>query len=453
MFDNSKNKKEKKGSIMVTVLITMSIVSILFTGIITYVISQINYSSYMVAKENALHVADAGLEFYKWYLSHETEGLQMQQILAFWEKTDPYPLGVDEPYEADYNDGSGRYRLTVTPPSDGTSVITVESTGWTYKKPQAKRTIRAKMRVTSWSEYVILSNSDLEIEDGEDIQGKVHANGGIRFDGVAHNIVTSAVPTYHYTGTGDTKEGIWTSWADEYNTNMGSDVFLSGKTYPAPWKDFDSVTASFLEIFNAAEEINLDFSPATKGHQVVLKGDKIDIFRVINTTHDGAVSMTQDTSPPIKDRILPDIGAIYDDKNMWVEGYIDSGKKLVIAANHPSVSHGNIFISKNITYNNDYNSGTVLGLVARNDIEIVKGCESNLRVEAALLAQTGKVWRRNHGDTKSHITVYGAIATNQPYGFEGFATKDIIFDKNLLFNPPPYFPIEGIYKIDRWSEI
>jgi hypothetical protein len=446
-------KIKKVGSIMATTLIILSIVSILFTGFITYIISQINYSSHMAAKESALYVADAGIEFYKWYLAHETDGKQMQEILDFWEETSPYPhgVGIGNEYEVDYN-GIGKYSIVVTPPVGGSSIITVESTGWTYKKPNAKRIVSVQMRVSSWSEYVLLSNSDLEIEDGENIQGKVHSNGGIKFDGVGHNTVSSAVSDYQYTGTGTTKDGVWTTWASEYNTVMDSEVFLSGKTFPAPAKDFDSVTASFLEIFDAAEEISLDFSPATKGHQVVLKGEYIDVFRVINT-NDGVVTSTQDTSPPIRDFLLPDVGAIYVNKNIWVEGNIDSGKKLVIASNNPSVSHGNIFISNDITYNGDYSSGTVLGLVAKNDIEIVEDCESDLRIEAALLAQTGRVGRYDHGDTKSLITVFGAIATNQPYGFNGFTNKEIIFDNNLLFSPPPYFPIEGIYKTDHWSEI
>lgn len=357
---NSLALQNKKGSILATTLVILSIVSILFTGLITYIISQINYSTHMAAKESALHVADAGIEFYKWYLSHETDGMQMQDIFDFWERTSPYPYGVDAPYEVDYR-GIGKYSIVVTPPVSGSSIITVESTGWTYNKPEAKRTITAKMRVGSWSEYVILSNSDLEIEDNEDIQGKVHSNGGIRFDGVAHNKVTSAVEDYLYTPTGETKPGIWTSWASEYNTTQGSNVFLSGNKFPSPEKDYDNVTASFLEIFNAAEEIELSFSPATKGHQVILNGTSVSIYRVLNTK-EGAVTKNDF----VKTVALPDVGAIYVDKNIWVSGDITSGKKLVIASNNPSVSHGNIFISNDITYGTTtYNEGTVLGLVAK----------------------------------------------------------------------------------------
>lgn len=439
--------KNNQGSALSYTLIIVSISAILFSGIIGYVASQVNYSYRVAASERALHVADAGIDFYKWYLAHETDGMQMQEIIDFWEETSPYPYGVDIPYESDFN-GIGKFHLTVTPPGSGSTIITVESVAWTYDRPEVTRTIRARLRVGSWSEYVILANTDIVVEDGEDVDGKVHANGGIRFDGVAHNVVSSAVSGYVDPDSGLTKDGVWTSWAGEYNTNMGSNVFLVGKKFPVPEKDFDSVTASFSQIFDAAEEINLNFSPSTKGRLIVLDGNKVNIYDVLNTNK-GVVTRTHPTQMNVD---LPDVAAIYVDKNIWVEGHLGSGKKLVIAANNPSVEHGNIFISNDIIYD-DYVSGTVLGLVAKNDIEVVEDSEDDLRIDAALLAQIGRVGRSDYGNSKSKITIYGAIATNQGYGFTGYVNKDIIFDSSLIFNPPPYFPIEGIYKLDNWNAL
>lgn len=429
--------KTKKGAGLGFAIIIISIAAIIFSGLISYVASQLKYGSQVASTERALHIADAGIEFYKWYLAHETEGMQMQEIIDFWKEVDPYPYGVKSSYESDYN-GVGKFRLSVTPPVEGSTVILVECVGWTYDNPEITRTIEARLRVGSWSEYVILANSDIYVEDGEDVSGKVHSNGSIRFDGIAHNVVSSA----------DAENGVWTSWVGEYNTNMGSNVFLVGKKFPVPEKDFDTVTASFSQIFDAAQEIDLDFSPSSKGKQIVLNGDKVSVYDVLNTKK-GVVTKTH----PVKINFdLPDIAAIYVDKNIWVEGNLGFGKKLVIAANNPSVTHGNIFISNDITYD-DYVSGTVLGLVAKNDIEVVENSEDDLRIDAALLAQMGRVGRSDYGNTKSKITVYGAIATNQGYGFSGYSSKDIIFDNSLIYSPPPYFPIEGIYKLDHWNAL
>lgn len=440
--------KFEKGSALAMALVIVGVASILFMGVMGYIISQIKYASHMEAKEKALHIADAGINYYKWYLAHSVEGMYMQEIADFWQNNDP--LGTNETYEADY-EGIGKYAIDVVKPEVGSTVITVTVTGWTYKKPDVKRILRVTMRPRSWSEYAILANSNIEIESGEEIDGLVHSNGGIRFDGVCNNEVTSSVESYTYddgSHDGVVKDGIWSSWINEYNTTLDSEVFLGGKTFPVPAKDFDSVLTSFSLIFDKAHELNFDYSPATKAHQIILKGDKIDVKRVVNEK-DGRVTGTQDVASDVS---LPDIAAIYVDKNIWVEGTLGAGKKLVIASNNPSVSHGNIYISDDVKYEN-YVSGTVLGLVAKNNIDVVKDSSENLRIDAAMLAQIGRVGRDDYGDSKGTLTIHGAIATNQGYGFKGYQNVNIGFDSNLLLNPPPFFPIEGIYRTDFWNEI
>jgi len=48
---------------------------------------------------------------------------------------------------------------------------------------------------------------------------------------------------------------------------------------------------------------------------------------------------------------------------------------------------------------------------------ITKNSDNFLTVNAALLAQKGRVGRVYYGNSKNTITVYGAIATNTRYGF------------------------------------
>lgn len=435
----------KKGSAIIMALIIVSIAAILFLGIIGYITSQIKYASHAEAKEKALHIADAGLNYYKWYLAHAVEGMNMQEIAQFWENTNPHPKGINGAYESDY-EGIGKYTIKVKEPDPGSAVVTVTITGQTHKKPDVKRTLQVRLRPRSWSEYAILANSNIQIAAGEEIDGLVHSNGGIRFDGVCNNEVTSSVESYYYGGI--SKPGVWTSWSSEYNSTQGSEVFLGGKIFPVPVKDFDSVLTSFNLIFNKAKELNFDYSPATKAHQIILKGDVIDVKRVVNEKN-GKVTGTQDVAINAP---LPDVAAIYVDKNIWIEGTLGAGKKLVVAANNPSVSHGNIYISDDIKYQN-YTSGTVLGLVAKNNIDIVEDSKHNLRIDAAMLAQVGRVGRDDYGNNKGNLTIYGAIATNQGYGFQGYQNVSIGFDSNLLLNPPPFFPIEGVYRTDFWNEI
>jgi hypothetical protein len=104
--------------------------------------------------------------------------------------------------------------------------------------------------------------------------------------------------------------------------------------------------------------------------------------------------------------------------------------------------------------------------VAQNDIEIYKASEDDLRIDAALVAQSGRVGRQNYQGgtdvTKTTITLFGAIVSNQRYGFAwvdnngnhagGYITRNIYYDNNLLYCPPPYFPTGTEYEQDLWRE-
>jgi hypothetical protein len=105
-----------------------------------------------------------------------------------------------------------------------------------------------------------------------------------------------------------------------------------------------------------------------------------------------------------------------------------------------------------------YNCNNILGLVAQRDIRVLGECPSNFIVDAALLAQTGVVGINDNGFSgKNSLTFNGAIASYlQPYfqhGNSGFADRLYIFDNNLLYCPPPYFPTGTEYSIDLWDEL
>ncbi len=59
-----------------------------------------------------------------------------------------------------------------------------------------KRVIEVRFRKPAWSEDIVLSNDVLRFGEGTETFGQIHSNQGIRFDGVAHNMVSSAVAKY-----------------------------------------------------------------------------------------------------------------------------------------------------------------------------------------------------------------------------------------------------------------
>ncbi len=164
--------------------------------------------------------------------------------------------------------------------------------------------------------------------------------------------------------------------------------------------------------------------------------------------------------------------------NVWIEGTLgtaDSSRRLtVVAANMKTGNQPNVFIGNNINYyNNQHDGSNILGIVAQNDIEIIEESQNFLNIDAALLAQAGRVGREyytsgcgcsHHSceDIKNTITIYGAIASNQRYGFAwldgcprntGYINRNIYFDNNLLYYPPPFFPTGTQYLLDLWEEL
>ena len=98
----------------------------------------------------------------------------------------------------------------------------------------------------------------------------------------------------------------------------------------------------------------------------------------------------------------------------------------------------------------------------------------SFRIDAAIIAQNGRVgryyyrkpfswWWYYPGCSPYHerdtVTLYGMIATNQRYGFAytdgtGYDIRNIVYDANLLFGPPPEFPLTSEqYEPISWEEI
>ncbi len=128
--------RTRKASALVYGLVIMTAVAIIMTSIVTFIAQQTKYALRVHAKEQAFQIAESGIQFYRWYLAHQVEGKTAQQIANFWNGN---PYGVATPYEVEYKDPGGgpvgKYRLEVTRPQNGSTVVLVKATAWTYKYP------------------------------------------------------------------------------------------------------------------------------------------------------------------------------------------------------------------------------------------------------------------------------------------------------------------------------
>ena len=110
-----------------------------------------------------------------------------------------------------------------------------------------------------------------------------------------------------------------------------------------------------------------------------------------------------------------------------------------------------------------------MGLVAQQDIYYALDIPSTFQIDAALMAQKGRIIRHfysywwvcsNYSNAiRDKLEIYGAVISNQKsywnYGnplWSGFVSRDITYDTHLRYGPPPYFPTSSEYEFIKWDE-
>ena len=107
------------------------------------------------------------------------------------------------------------------------------------------------------------------------------------------------------------------------------------------------------------------------------------------------------------------------------------------------------------------------GRTSQNDIYLARDVPEDFQINAALMAQKGRVLRHGYLDScgdspeavKDKLTINGALISYEKsywnFGSEpesGFLEVEINYDTNLSSNPPPYFPDTGDYEFISWKE-
>ena len=133
----------------------------------------------------------------------------------------------------------GQFSLTITPPTTGSTIITIQSTGWTNENPNIKKTITAKYGIPSLAQYSFLSNDIIWIGSDEVVSGQLQSNNGVRFDGTGNAPIQSAKSTYtcganQGCSPSATKNGVWGS---------ASQAVQNFWQFPVPAVDFSAITS------------------------------------------------------------------------------------------------------------------------------------------------------------------------------------------------------------------
>lgn len=457
-----KNITKQQGSILIFQIIVISVFSMVMLAVLQNAVAQLQLTRSTVAKEQAFHVAEAGINYYEWHLAHYAADFK-DGTNANPTSHSPFPNPCYEHtvYDKDTNDVLGKYCLEITAPPTGSTIVTIKSIGYSITKPNMMRTVTARFGIPSLAQYGVLTNSDAWIGSSESVVGQMHSNGGIHFDGTATAPVTSAKTTYSCTSTfgcspTQTKAGIWGS-AAQSTKNFWS--------FPVPNVDFSSMTANFSTIKSSAQSSGIYLPPSnTQGYSLVFNSaGTVSVYKVTSLRSPGQTGYDVDGNAHNESidynarslqftQAIPSNGLIYVEDKVWVEGTVN-GRALVAAAKLPynASTAPTIYIPNNILYSAKDGTSS-LGLIAQKDIIVTYYAPSNLEIDAALIAQNGSTqFLYYSGNIKSTITVYGTIGS---YGIwtwswvngsgtitSGYQNTITNYDSYLLYAPPPSFPL------------
>lgn len=466
------------GVILASVLVFSALATIVSSALITWAGISTRVARSYLYKEQAIHIAEAGIDYYRWHLAHAPQ-----------DYTDA--TSTPGPYTHVYYDKDnvrvGTFALTITPPPLGSTLVTVESKGVVDSATGTPRTVRAQFAKPSIAKYAVVANDNMRFGAGTEIYGPLHANGGIHFDGVAYNTVTSAKTSYvdpDYGGSA--RYGVYTlvSPADGYPPTAVPtrlDVFKAGRQFPVPQVDFSGITADVSSMKTSAQTSGRYIAPSgAQGYHLVFKtDDTFDLYKVTNlatvtsqcssnsngSTGWGSWSIKSSGGQTfVANYANPVNGIIFVEDNVWVDGQINTARITVVAAKFPvPTTPPSITINTNLLYTT-YDGQDVMGLIAQGDVNVGLNSDDDLRIDAALVAQNGRVGRYYYASActnykRNSLTLNGMIATNKRYGFAytdgtGYQTRTIAYDANLLYSPPPSFPLTtDQYAMVSWQEV
>lgn len=468
-------KSAQKGDILLSVIVFSAIAVTVTIALVNWGATVLSSVRQVQAREQALQIAEAGIDYYRWHLAHAPNDFQDG-------------TGQDGPYVHDFKDKNGNvigsYTLTIIPPDEGSTFVTVQSQGTVISRGSVSRTIKVTMAMPSWAQYAVVANDVMYFGPNTNVYGSTHSNYGIHFDGTAYGVVSSAVSSWFDPDYNKTQFGVYTLTPPPDPTPPAPvpskpNVFKAGRRFPVPAVDFSGLNGALANLKSLSQLTGLYLeSSGASGYHIVLKtNDTFDLYKVTALmpvptgcseagTQWGTWSIQSEEL--IRSYNIPSNGIIFAEDNVWVDGQID-GTRITIATGilpDPGIDQQpSITINRNLTYSN-MDGTDAIGLMAQGNINVGLNSPDNLTIHAAMIAQNQRVGRYHYSVTacgatakRTNLTLYGMIATDDRYGFSytdqsGYKNRNITYDPNLLYSPPPSFPLTtNQYQILSWQEV
>jgi len=464
-----------RGQIAVELLFLSAIVITLTTGFILLASSFLQLSIRNQNKLQAFSIAEAGIEYYRWHLAHSPQD--------FTDGT-----GQPGPYVHNYYDKNGNligtFSLTITAPPSGSTIVGITSSGNVAADASVQKIIQVKMGIPSFAKYAWILNDNVFFGSTAQVYGPIYSNAGVHFDGVAHNLVQSAETTYLDPDVGKTEWAVYTDGppADPQPptalSSSTSNIFLAGRQTGVPAIDFTGITQNLASIKSAARASGTYFASSTVlGYDLALGTTTYSVYKVsalVSAPHNCTNALNQSgwgtwsirTESLYATGTIPQNGNLFFEDNVWVRGQINSKRVTIASGRFPAnaSTSSNIIVNNSVQYTN-FNGSDTIALIAQGNIDVGLQSDTNLVIDAALIAQNGWIGRYYYSSScgsswqNNSLTTFGVMGTNVRSAFaygdgSGFLTRTYNYDSNLLYAPPPSFPLTSDqYSLISWTEI
>jgi len=231
----------------------------------------------------------------------------------------------------------------------------------------------------------------------------------------------------------------------------------------------------------------------TKGYLIQLNTngtynlDDVNADNDENTPYTSALSLTTVAT----NLSLPPSGVIFVEDNVWVMSNPTFAGRVTIASGRlaSTTQTTNITIAGPVVYTTENGSDSI-GMVSQGNVYIAPYAPPatgsfNFQVDGALLAESGSVTypytyiensnlcTRGWTNSNQTLTFYGSVASMQTwtwnwqggacgnmvydptsgYYFAGIENTNTDYDYNMLYSPPPDYPVTGSYQILNWREV
>ncbi|OGG45031.1 hypothetical protein A2673_02995 [Candidatus Kaiserbacteria bacterium RIFCSPHIGHO2_01_FULL_50_13] len=463
-------RSSSRGVTVLLVLGFMGVFALILGALGSYALTQAKYGRAIYAREVAQNAAEAGLEYYRWFLAHNPEIMEGGAGLV-----SPYTYTLSDPEGGEL--GSAEITASAQLQCGAVQWVDIVSEGRANANPIFPRTLSARYMQYSAAEYSYVVNTNVWAGSSRTIRGPYHSNGGVRMDAVHNSDVMSSVASW----TCDAGPGCPSTQAGVFG--VGSNPALW--TYPVPSIDFSAIGVNFTDLETRAEtEGGIHYGPATgsvnnRGYHVIFNADgTVTIYRVTGTN--GYLSYSSQWGYQTQYSIItgqtllgtfaipPACSLMFFEDRVWVEGTVNGKVTLIAATPDDSSTAPDIYLNNNIYYAS-YDGSDGLTLVAERNVLLPLVIPDVMEIHGIFVAQSGHYGRDYHSTSwlpsqydpyakRDTLTTIGTVISNGRTGTSwtdgnGFQTRNDYYDQRLAFSPPPFTPITSTdYRFALWRE-